>query len=145
MKQQLTFLAMAATACWLAACKPADQRVPQADGAVPPRQEVRGRVDSASFEEQKTNAEAKLSTKLNDLDTKMAELKQKAQAGSDKAKAEWEAQRPKLEAQRAEASKKLDELKASTKETWEQVKTKTDAAFSELEQGFKNAWARLKE
>jgi hypothetical protein len=36
-------------------------------------------------------------------------------------------------------------LKQSSKETWAETKTKTEAAFGELEKGFKEAWAKLTE
>jgi hypothetical protein len=43
------------------------------------------------------------------------------------------------------AAKKLEELKQSSKESWSETSRKAEAAFEELEKGFKEAWAKLKE
>ena len=94
---------------------------------------------------QRSNTQEKLSAQLDSLDARMAELKERAQRAGDQAKAEWAARRPQLEAQREAAAKKLEELKQSSKETWSETSRKTEAAFEELEKGFKEAWARLKE
>lgn len=150
MKTNHPILLTIALAGFVAGCRQADQRVPQADAAVNTNstaQNVRSKLDAAgdTFQQQKEKAQAKMSQQLNSLDAKMAELKAKAQSAGDKAKAEWEAKRPQLEAQRAEASRKLDELKTATKDTWNDVSRKTEAAFGELEKGFKDAWTRLKE
>jgi hypothetical protein len=139
-----------AVAALVLGCRQNDQRVPRASDSDKTTGLQRDARDHAAttadtFAEQKQKAEAKMSSELNDLDARMADLKAKAQSAGDKAKAEWEVQRPKLEAQRAEAAKKFEELKASTRETWDEVSRKTQAAFGELEKGFKDAWARLKE
>src|ERR1041384_1741941 len=103
------------------------------------------RTTGPAIKEQKDQAQQKFSDQMKTLDAKMAELKAKAQSAGDKAKAEWETQRPRLEAQRDAAAKKLEELRTSTKETWLETKAKTEAAFAELEKGFKEAWSKLKE
>ena len=123
-------------------CRPTSDKVPKADEQPVLRTETSGR--SAATNDH-VDAQQKLSGQLNEIDTMMAALKARAQKAGDQAKAEWEARRPQLEAQRDATAKKLDELKQSSKETWEQTRTRTEAAFSELEKGFKEAWARLKE
>lgn len=148
MKIKTTLILAAVLACVAAGCRESDPRVPKAEGDTTTlEQDVRGKISDAgaTFDEQKRRAEVKMSEELKDLDAKMAELKAKAQTAGDKAKAEWETQRPKLEAQRAEAAKRLDEIKASTKETWAEVSSKSEAAFDELRKGFKEAWAKLTE
>jgi Skp family chaperone for outer membrane proteins len=130
------------TACGVlfAACKPTSDKVPRAEEAG-----ARAGASSASPEAERSTTQQKLSNQLNELDAKMAELKQRAQRAGDQAKAEWEARRPQLEAQRDAAAKKLEELKQSGKESWAETSKKAEAAFGELEKGFKEAWARLKE
>jgi DNA anti-recombination protein RmuC len=123
-----------------AGCKPTSDKVPQAQNTPAPR------VDSsAASTNDRTTAQEKLSAQLKALDAKMADLKARAQSAGQQAKTEWEQRRPQLEAQRESAAKKLDELKQASKETWDETRTKTEAAFSELEKGFKEAWAKLKE
>src|SRR5262245_49260767 len=121
----------------LSGCRPANDKVPQADNATAPRAEVTAPDKSASAD--RASAQEKLSAKLKELDATMADLKARAQRAGDKAKAEWETHRPALEAQRDTAAKKLEELKQSGKEGWEQTRNKTEAAFAELEKGFKEA------
>lgn len=127
----------------LVGCKPTDDRVPKVT--------AQSTTGSAAVvkEVQATNTEgaiqAALAKRLRELDTTMADLKARAQNAGEKAKAEWESRRPQLEAQRNAAAKKLDELGQSSKEAWTETRTKTEAAFAELEKGFKEAWARLKE
>ena len=132
-----TMIMVSLGAAALLGCDPANDRVPKADNSPQPQ------ADASAHD--RTNALQKLSQQLNELDTKMADLKNRAQRAGDEAKAEWEARRPQLEAQREAAASKLQELKQSGKETWEQVRTKTEAAFAELEKGFKEAWSKLKE
>jgi hypothetical protein len=127
---------------FLLGCRPTSDKVPKAEQAAVPQ--TSSRTDITSTNERATVVQ-KLSTELNELDTKMADLKAKAQKAGEQAKAEWETQRPRLEAQRDAAAKKLDELKVSSKEVWDQTRTKTEAAFAELQKGFKEAWAKLKE
>ena len=132
-------LALAITA--VIGCKPTSDKVPKADSMTP-------RVESPSglsATNDRATAQEKFSAQLKELDTKMADLKARAQSAGDQAKAEWEQRRPQLEAQREAAAKKLDELKQSSKETWDETRTKAEAAFGELEKGFKEAWAKLKE
>ena len=139
-KSALIFLAMAAALC---GCKPSDDRVPRADEKNVPR--VQSSASSNADTSDRVAAQEKLSSSLKDMDAKLADLKAKAITAGDQAKAEWEARRPQLEAQRDAAAKKLDELKASSKETWDETRTKTEAAFAEIEKGFKEAWAKIKE
>jgi hypothetical protein len=127
----------------LAGCEPGNEKVPKA--SQPGNPHLDASVSSSSATNDRAAAQEKLSATLKDLDGKMAELKERARTAGDQAKAEWEARLPQLEAQRDAAARKLDELKESGKETWETTKTKTEAAFAELERGFKDAWARLKE
>lgn len=122
-------------------CKPTSDKVPKADQPVVQTE----RPSASATTNDRAAAQQKLSAQLSEIDTKMADLKARAQTAGAQAKAEWEARRPQLEAQREAAAKKLDELKQSSKEAWDQTRTKTEAAFSELEKGFKEAWARLKE
>ena len=123
------------------ACKPTTDKVPQAGEATAPRSETSAR----SVEADRSTTQQKLSGQLDALDAKMAELKERAQRAGDQAKVEWETRRPQLEAQRESAAKRLEELKQSGKETWGETSRKTEAAFEELEKGFKEAWARIKE
>lgn len=121
-------------------CQPTSDKVPKAQDSPPPRVEA-----PAVATNDRATAQEKLSAQLKILDAKMADLKAQAQNAGEKAKAEWEQRRPQLETQRETAVKKLDELRQASKETWDETRTKTEAAFSELEKGFKEAWAKLKE
>ena len=141
MKKTSTFLIACAAAAFLSGCKPTSDKVPKANEPTTPRPEVSARAG----EDERSTTQQKLSAQLNDLDAKMAELKVRAQRAGDQAKSEWEARRPELEAQRDAAAKKLEEMKQSSKETWAETKTKADAAFGELEKGFKEAWVKIKE
>ena len=126
----------------LLGCRPTSDKVPKADQPAAPQGGSAGALSSTN---DRATVVRKLSTELNELDTKMADLKAKAQKAGEQAKSEWETQRPRLEAQREAAAKKLDELKASSKEVWDQTRTKTEAAFAEVQKGFKEAWSKLKE
>jgi hypothetical protein len=123
-------------------CRPTSDKVPKADNSTTPRVETPRGLSATN---DRATAQEKFSAQLKELDTKMAELKARAQRAGDQAKTEWEQRRPQLEAQRESAAKKLDELKQSSKETWDETRTKAEAAFGELEKGFKEAWAKLKE
>lgn len=142
--KKFALIALAAAAFLQTGCRESDQRIPRADSP-DARPEATDSSTRSSFEAEKERAEKALSEQLAGVDKRMEELKQRANSASEKAKAEWEEQRPKLEAQRAEAQKKLEELRATSKEKWNEVKPKAEAAFEELEQGFKNAWSKLKE
>jgi hypothetical protein len=139
MKKTSTIL-MACGAIVLSGCKPTSDNVPKANEPSVPRPQA-----SAAVEDERSETQRKLSVQLNDLDAKMADMKARAQRAGDQAKAEWEVRRPQLEAQRESAARKLEEMRQSSKETWAETKTKADAAFGELEKGFKEAWAKLKE
>ena len=115
-------------------CKPTSDKVPKAQDTPTPRVEA-----SAVATNDRTTAQEKLSAQLKMLDAKMADLKAQAQNAGEKAKTEWEQRRPQLEVQRETAVKKLDELKQASKETWDETRTKTEAALAELEKGFKEA------
>ena len=132
---------LAIGAAVLVGCKPANDKVPRAGES----SEARAETPARSAEADRTTTQQKLSSQLDDLDAKMADLKARAQRAGDQAKAEWEARRPQLEAQREAAAKKLEELKQSSKESWSETSRKAEAAFVELEKGFKEAWAKLKE
>jgi DNA anti-recombination protein RmuC len=132
---------LAISAAVFVGCKPANDRVPRAEGSSDARTETPARPAEA----ERSTTQQKLSSQLDDLDAKMADLKARAQRAGDQAKAEWEARRPQLEAQRDAAAKKLEELKQSSKESWSETSRKAEAAFEELEKGFKEAWAKLKE
>jgi hypothetical protein len=136
-----TGIAGAVISVALFGCRPTSDKVPKADEPVLRAESSPG----SSATNDRAAAQQKLSAQLSEIDTKMADLKARAQSAGSQAKAEWEARRPQLEAQRDAAAKKLDELKQSSKEAWDQTRTKTEAAFSEVEKGFKEAWARLKE
>jgi chromosome segregation ATPase len=132
----------------LLGCKPTSDKVPKADEPSAPRPQAsapRSQTSDRANSDDRTVTQQKLSQELNDLDKTMADLKARAQRAGDQAKAEWETRRPQLEAQRDDAAKKLDELKQASKETWDQTRTKAEAAFSEVEKGFKEAWSKLKE
>ncbi len=136
-----TTILVGCTATLLVGCKPTTDKVPKADEPGVPRTETSARAADAD----RSVAQQKLSTQLSEVDSKMADLKARAQRAGDQAKTEWEARRPQLEAQREAAAKKLEELKQSSKETWADTSRKTEAAFDELEKGFKEAWGKLKE
>lgn len=135
-----TTLVLVVGVIWATGCQPTSDKVPKAQDASAPRVEA-----PAVATNDRTTAQEKLSAQLKILDAKMADLKAQAQSAGEKAKTEWEQRQPQLEAQRETAAKKLDELKQTSKETWDETRTKTEAAFSELEKGFKEAWAKLKE
>lgn len=141
--QKTTTLLLAMAIAFAIGCRPTSDKVPKAQESARPRLEANARSDAGTND--RATAQQKLSAKLDELDAKMADLKTRAQRAGDQAKAEWEKRRPELEAQRDTAAKKLDELKQSSKDAWDETRTKTEAAFSELEKGFKEAWARLKE
>jgi predicted transcriptional regulator len=126
----------------LVGCKPENTKVPQADSpAVTPKVEA----SRSTATSDRAAAEQRLSNELKSVDAKMAELKAQAQRAGDKAKSEWEARRPQLEAQREALAKKLDEVKNASQETWREMQPKLEAALSELNNGFKDAWARIRE
>ena len=134
-----------------AGCKPGEEKVPRAETGAGAgervEKETREAVSATKdyLAEQSAAAREKLSRQLTNFDREMEQLKARAAQAGDKAKAEWEEAQPRLEAQRAEAAKRLEELKASSRETWSETVSKTEKVFADLEEDFKEAWARLKE
>ena len=134
---------LAAASVALPGCKPTSDKVPKADESTPRLQASAPPVPAPAGTNDRATVQQKLSARMSELDAKMAELKESARNAGAKAKAEWEARRPQLEAQREAAAKKLRELNDS--DAWQETRAKTEAAFAELEKGFKDAWAKLKE
>lgn len=130
------------TAVALAGCYPQSERAAKAGNAPKPEAEAPTQDGKGA---DRATAQQKLSKELDDLDAKIADLKERARQAGDRAKAEWEACLPRLETQRETAARKLKELKRASKDTWEQTRAKTEAAFAEVEKGFKEAWSKLGE
>jgi chromosome segregation ATPase len=91
----------------------------------------------------KSAYEQKVAAKLDEWGAEIDKLKAKASSAQADKKIELQQQIDKLESQRDEARNKLDELKASGSDAWEDLKGGIDNATSAIGNALRSAQARF--
>ena len=87
---------------------------------------------------------AKLSGKLNDLDSKLDELKAKAASSAGTAKAEYEKAIDELRSERIKAEEHLQKLKTASEEGWKELKRGTKKALDSMSKSIDNVMRKFK-
>jgi hypothetical protein len=100
--------------------------------------------DDVKDDDVKKSTLAKLSGKLNDLDTKLDKLKAKAASSAGTAKAEYEKTMDELQGKRKEAEEYLKKLKVASGEGWKELTSGTREAIGSLNKSIKNALRKFK-
>jgi len=95
--------------------------------------------------QQKEQLEKTLGNKMTDFEKQLSDLKSKPARLGDQAKAEWSNTLAQLQQKKQVAAKKLEQLKNSTTDKWQDFKSGAEAAVADLEKGLKEAFARSKE
>jgi type I site-specific restriction endonuclease len=95
--------------------------------------------------EQKDQLQKSLSGKMTEFDKQMSELKAKSAKAGEQAKSEWTSILADLQKKKQAAADKLEQLKHSNTDRWQDFKAGVDAAFADLENSLKEAFARSKD
>ncbi len=90
-------------------------------------------------EQTKEEFQAKLDSRLKELEAEIAKLREKGVDLKDNAKANWDKSMADLEIKRDAARAKLTEVGQSSEETWKDVQQGAQAAWDELDQAFRDA------
>ena len=95
---------------------------------------------AAEFSQQtKEEFQAKLDTRIKELEAEMAKLREKGRDLKDDAKANWDKTMADLETKRDAARAKLTEVGQSSGEAWKDVQQGAQAAWDELDKAFRDA------
>jgi TolA-binding protein len=115
------------------------------DVAAKARQERREAVDATAeqLKLEKEQLERNLEEGLNQLDQKMATLSERINEAQGDAKARLQKEWEELKPQREQARLRLDELKKSSAEAWQDVKAGAQSAFAELRESVNQASERF--
>lgn len=105
---------------------------------------VNAKDENVKDENAKKSYLAKLSGKLNDLDTKLDKLKAKAASSAGTAKAEYEETIDELQGKRKEAEEYLKKLKVASGEGLKELTSGTREAIGSLNKSIKNALRKFK-
>ncbi len=84
-----------------------------------------------------------MDAQLKAWDAEIKTLKAKALNAKADAKIEYEKQSATLEAKRTEASRKLQEIKASSADAWDSLKDGAEKAFDDMRGAVKSALAKF--
>ncbi len=87
----------------------------------------------------------KMEAQLKEWDARIDQLKAKAQQAKADAKIEYQEELETLRAKKAVMIQKLEELKNSSEEAWQVVKTGVENAASELKGAFERASSKFKQ
>jgi DNA repair exonuclease SbcCD ATPase subunit len=91
---------------------------------------------SAYTEQKKEEYQKQIEAKIKDVEKKMDEMEAKGKKMKGEALAEWNRQMDRLQAQKKAATRKLDELKKSSGQGWENLKEGMNKAVADLEKSF---------
>jgi hypothetical protein len=100
-------------------------------------------ITKSYVSENKDEFVAATDRKLKELDQKIAELGDKVATLKDQAQAEGNKTLDALRETRAQLGTKLEELKVSSQDAWQNVKAGFESAMSELETAFANAKSKF--
>jgi outer membrane murein-binding lipoprotein Lpp len=104
-------------------------------------QEFNGVVETtkAGLARSKEGIVAAAEESMNQLDRRIAELGQKADGLTDEMKAQREKALDALRQKRAQLGQKLEELKNSNQQSWNDLKARFDAAWADVESAYRDA------
>jgi len=100
---------------------------------------------TAYLVQQKEQLQRSLTDRMNDFDQRLSDLKAKPGRFGDQAKAEWSKTLVQLQQKKQLATEKLEQLKNSSADKWQEFKSGAEAAVADLEKELKEAFARSKE
>lgn len=86
-----------------------------------------------------------LKHQLDEWDADLAELETKAASAKEELKAGYQHDLAALRQQRDEAMRKLNELRATTGDAWEDLKQGAETAWSDLKSAFAKACGKLQD
>jgi CHASE3 domain sensor protein len=155
MKLKLTYqIAAFAVSIVLAGCARNDQTAteqttPPTENAVTAsdvKKEVKEAADvtKSYLDKNKDQFIASVDAQLKTLDARINELGQKAEGLKDDAKTEADKVLDGLREKRAELTPKLDELKKSSAQSWQEIKSGFSAAMTDLEKALEEAKNKIR-
>ena len=95
---------------------------------------------AANLREQKQRLQNSLAGKLAAFEREWSDLKEKSVQTGEKVRQTWTRKFTELQVKKQTAADKLEQLKNSSTDKWQEVRTGAQAAFSDLEKAFKNAF-----
>jgi TolA-binding protein len=134
-------LSMMVVGCNKPAERPPQQTntgLPVPGSATQALQSIRGQ-----FERGKDQVISTTEQKLKDFDVRIDELGRKAEGLAVDAKAEANKALEVLREKRAQLQPRIEELKKSTQQTWEDTKAGLETAMTELDKAYQNARSKL--
>ena len=126
---------------------PESTNASSASGVERLKQDAKGVVTTttAYLIEQKDQLQKNLSGKMTEFDKQLSDLKAKSARAGEKAKSEWTGTLADLQKKKEAAADKLEQLKHSSTDRWQDFKAGVDAAFADLENSLKDAFAHSKD
>ena len=111
------------------------------------KQEAKDAVTATTgyLTQQKERLQKSLSDKMTDLTKQLSDLKAKSERTGDKARSEWTNALAALQQKKQLAADKLEQLKNSSSDKWQEFKAEVEAAFADLERALKEPLARSKD
>lgn len=111
------------------------------------KQEAKDAVTATTgyLTQQKERLQNSLSDKLTDLAKQLSDLKAKSERTGDKARSEWTNALAGLQQKKQIAADKLEQLKNSSSDKWQEFKAEVEAAVADLEKALKEPLARSKD
>ncbi len=91
----------------------------------------------------KTPITKKLQAKLDEWSAEISKLKAKAEGAGADAELKYNDQIDELKSRQAAASQKLDELRSSSDDAWQDLKAGVENAWSNLEKSVRSAQSRF--
>ncbi|PYJ59973.1 MAG: hypothetical protein DME24_11205 [Verrucomicrobia bacterium] len=110
------------------------------------KQEAKDAVTATTgyLTQQKERLQKSLSDKMTDLTKQLSDLKAKSERTGDKARSEWTNALAALQQKKQLAADKLEQLKNSSSDKWQEFKAEVEAAVADLEKALKDPLARSK-
>ena len=111
------------------------------------KQEAKDAVTAATgyLTQQKERLQNSLSDKLTDLAKQLSDLKAKSERTGDKARSEWTNALAGLQRKKQVVADKLEQLKNSSADKWQEFKADVEAALADLEKALREPLARSKD
>jgi len=111
------------------------------------KQEAKDAVTAATgyLTQQKERLQKSLSDKMTDLSKQLSDLKAKSERTGDQARSEWTNALARLQQKKQAAADKLEQLKNSSSDKWQEFKAEVEAAVADLEKALKEPLARSKD
>ena len=95
--------------------------------------------------QQKERLQKSLSDKMTELSKQLSDLKAKSERTGEKARSEWTNALAGLQQKKQVAADKLEQLRNSSSDKWQEFKAEVEAAVADLEKALKDPLARSKD